>query len=76
LSKTVLLISHISCEHDELEDVLRLKFSYVVAAQVYGKMKKSQDGKAQDIEWLLHRYPNLRVVSTILGSACCGPCPE
>lgn len=56
--------------------MLRLKFSYVVAAQVYGKMKKSQDGKAQDIEWLLHRYPNLRVVSTILGSACCGPCPE
>jgi hypothetical protein len=43
--------------------VLRLKFNYVVAAQVYGKMKKSQDGKAKDIEWLLHRYPNLRVVN-------------
>ena len=28
----------------------------VVAAQVYGKMKKSQDGKAGDIEWLLHRW--------------------
>jgi callose synthase len=48
-------------QHMELEEVLRLKFSYVVAAQVYGKMKKSQDGKAGDIEWLLHRYPNLRV---------------
>lgn len=44
--------------------MLCLKFSYVVAAQVYGKMKKSQDGKAKDIEWLLHRYPNLRVVSS------------
>eukprot|EP00615_Pteridomonas_danica_P011666 CAMPEP_0114334276 /NCGR_PEP_ID=MMETSP0101-20121206/4269_1 /TAXON_ID=38822 ORGANISM="Pteridomonas danica, Strain PT" /NCGR_SAMPLE_ID=MMETSP0101 /ASSEMBLY_ACC=CAM_ASM_000211 /LENGTH=1491 /DNA_ID=CAMNT_0001465485 /DNA_START=2711 /DNA_END=7186 /DNA_ORIENTATION=+ len=47
--------------HMELDEVLRMKFSYVVAAQVYGKMKKSQDGKAGDIEWLLHRYPNLRV---------------
>jgi callose synthase len=41
--------------------VLRLKFSYVVACQVYGKMKKSQDSKAKDIEFLLHRFPNLRV---------------
>jgi callose synthase len=48
-------------EHMEVDEVLRLKFSYVVAAQVYGKMKKSQDSKAEDIEWLLHRYPNLRV---------------
>jgi len=48
-------------EHEELEEVLRLKFNYVVAAQVYGKMKLSQDGKAKDIEWLLHKYPNLRV---------------
>ena len=48
-------------EHDEVEEVLRLKFSYVVAAQVYGQMKKKQDTKAADLEWLLHKYPNLRV---------------
>ena len=29
--------------------------------QVYGKMKKDQDSKAEDIEYLLHRFPNLRV---------------
>ena len=46
---------------EEVEELLPLKFSYVVAAQVYGKMKKSQDSKADDIEWLLHKYPNLRV---------------
>ena len=45
----------------DMEEILPLKFSYVVAAQVYGKMKKSQDSKADDIEWLLHKYPNLRV---------------
>jgi len=44
-----------------LEEVLALKFSYVVACQVYGKMKKSQDSKASDIEFLLHKFPNLRV---------------
>ena len=33
----------------------------MVAAQVYGKMKKNQDTKADDIDYLLRKYPNLRV---------------
>lgn len=37
------------------------KFQYIVACQVYGRMKKNQDPKADDIEMLLHRFPNLRV---------------
>lgn len=37
------------------------KFQYVVACQVYGRMKKNQDPKAEDIEMLLDRFPNLRV---------------
>ena len=39
----------------------KLKFSYVVACQVYGKMKKNLEHKADDIDFLLKRYPNLRV---------------
>ena len=37
------------------------KFGYVVACQVYGNMKKNQDGKADDIENLMHRFPHMRV---------------
>jgi callose synthase len=39
----------------------KLKFNYVVACQVYGQMRKSLDHKADDIEFLLARHPNLRV---------------
>lgn len=54
------------CELEDLSDVEvdllgKLKFNYVVACQVYGKMKKSMDHKAADIEFLLSRFPNLRV---------------
>eukprot|EP00595_Chromulina_sp_UTEXLB2642_P001715 CAMPEP_0196767632 /NCGR_PEP_ID=MMETSP1095-20130614/41799_1 /TAXON_ID=96789 ORGANISM="Chromulina nebulosa, Strain UTEXLB2642" /NCGR_SAMPLE_ID=MMETSP1095 /ASSEMBLY_ACC=CAM_ASM_000446 /LENGTH=1772 /DNA_ID=CAMNT_0042136127 /DNA_START=2165 /DNA_END=7482 /DNA_ORIENTATION=- len=38
-----------------------MKFNYVVACQVYGHMKKTLDPKADDIEYLLKRHPNLRV---------------
>ena len=43
------------------ESVIQKKFGYVVACQVYGKMKKNQDSKAEDIEKLLHAFRNLRV---------------
>lgn len=33
----------------------------MVACQVYGNMKKNQDGKADDIDQLMHRFPHLRV---------------
>ena len=38
-----------------------LKFNYVVACQIYGPLKKKLDPKAEDIEFLLARHPNLRV---------------
>lgn len=41
--------------------VVQEKFNYVVAAQVYSRMRRLQDGKADDIEYLLHQFPNLRV---------------
>lgn len=44
-----------------IEVLSKLKFSYVVAAQAYATMKKTGDHKADDIEFLLSRYPNLRV---------------
>lgn len=37
------------------------KFQYVISAQVYGKQKKEMDSKADDIDFLLKKYPNLRV---------------
>eukprot|EP00590_Aulacoseira_subarctica_P004324 CAMPEP_0172434066 /NCGR_PEP_ID=MMETSP1064-20121228/70434_1 /TAXON_ID=202472 /ORGANISM="Aulacoseira subarctica , Strain CCAP 1002/5" /LENGTH=2137 /DNA_ID=CAMNT_0013182263 /DNA_START=101 /DNA_END=6514 /DNA_ORIENTATION=- len=43
------------------EDLMGEKFGYIVACQVYGKMKKEQDPKADDIEKLMHRYPLMRV---------------
>ena len=38
-----------------------LKYSYVVSCQNYGKQKQAHDPKAQQTEWLLERFPNLRV---------------
>ena len=32
-----------------------------MSAQVYGKQRRENDPKANDIEFLLHRYPSLRV---------------
>lgn len=53
----------------ELEDIskpeidlfAKLKFNYVVACQVYGQQRKDHDPKADDIDFLLSRHPNLRV---------------
>lgn len=44
-----------------VDEVVRLKFGYVVSCQVYGKQRKNDDPKAKDIELLLHRFPLLRV---------------
>ncbi|TMW60587.1 hypothetical protein Poli38472_000629 [Pythium oligandrum] len=46
---------------EQIEDLVKSKFSYVVACQIYGRQKRNNDPKAQDIEFLLHRFPNLRV---------------
>jgi callose synthase len=45
----------------EVDILAKLKFNYVVACQVYGQMKRTQDSKAEDIDFLLTRHPNLRV---------------
>lgn len=48
-------------KQDQLEDMVRLKFSYICACQVYGKHRLENKPQAADIEFLLHTYPNLRV---------------
>ncbi|KAF0682346.1 Aste57867_25529 [Aphanomyces stellatus] len=52
-------------KHAMLQDMVRLKFSYVCACQKYGDHKKSsktlEQAKAEDIDYLLQEYPNLRV---------------
>lgn len=45
----------------EINCLSKLKFNYVVACQVYGQMRKNLEHKADDIEFLLARHPNLRV---------------
>ena len=47
--------------HIDSEEQIKRKFGYVVSCQVYGRLKKEQDPKADDIEFLLRRFPNLRV---------------
>ena len=56
------LLSELEDLGEEVVNTLaKLKFSYVVAAQAYANMKKSGDHKAEDIDFLLARHPNLRV---------------
>lgn len=45
----------------DLDVLAVLKFNYVVACQIYGPLKKKMDPKAEDIEFLMARHPNLRV---------------
>jgi len=54
------------CELEKLDDeeisvLAPLKFNYVVACQVYGQQRKKMEHKADDIDFLLLRHPNLRV---------------
>ena len=44
-----------------IDELVNLKFNYVVACQIYGQQRKDNDPKAADIEFMLHRFPNLRV---------------
>lgn len=46
---------------ERIEELIKTKFTYVVACQIYGRQKRNNDPKAKDIEFLLHRFPNLRV---------------
>jgi callose synthase len=45
----------------ELAELVLQKYQYVVSCQVYGQQKRSREGKARDIEYLLQRFPNMRV---------------
>uniref|UniRef100_K3W706 1,3-beta-glucan synthase n=1 Tax=Globisporangium ultimum (strain ATCC 200006 / CBS 805.95 / DAOM BR144) TaxID=431595 RepID=K3W706_GLOUD len=46
---------------ERIEELIKTKFTYVVACQIYGRQKRNNDPKARDIDFLLHRFPNLRV---------------
>ena len=48
-------------QHEEAEVLVRQKFTYVVSCQVYGRMRREGSPKADDIEDLMHRFPNLRI---------------
>ncbi|CEG48640.1 callose synthase [Plasmopara halstedii] len=48
-------------KQSQLQDMVRLKFSYVCACQVYGKHRLEGKAQAADIDYLLREYPNLRV---------------
>lgn len=56
------LLAHLEkINPDLVENLVKQKFQYVVSCQVYGRMKKNQDPKADDIDRLLKRFPNFRV---------------
>ncbi|KAJ8575892.1 hypothetical protein ON010_g3317 [Phytophthora cinnamomi] len=48
-------------KQSQLQDMVRLKFSYICACQVYGKHRAEGKAQADDIDYLLREYPNLRV---------------
>ena len=57
-----LLASWEGLRNGDLEDApVKLKFQYVISAQAYGNHKRARDLKAADTEFLLQRYPSLRV---------------
>lgn len=45
----------------DIEELCKLKYSYILSCQQYGQQKKTFDSKANDIDYLLHTFPNLRV---------------
>lgn len=60
--KALRLLANLERIDDGLtNDLMGEKFGYVVACQIYGTMKKNQDPKAEDIEFLLHTFPHLRI---------------
>ncbi|CAN0064124.1 unnamed protein product [Discosporangium mesarthrocarpum] len=56
------LLAHLEkVNKHQVQELVLQKFQYVVACQVYGRMKMKQDPKAEDIDMLLRRFPSLRV---------------
>jgi len=56
-----LLASWEGLVNGDLDAASTIKFQYVVSCQAYGQHKRNRDLKAADTEFLLHRYPSLRV---------------
>eukprot|EP00612_Vaucheria_litorea_P006825 CAMPEP_0171471610 /NCGR_PEP_ID=MMETSP0946-20130122/804_1 /TAXON_ID=109269 /ORGANISM="Vaucheria litorea, Strain CCMP2940" /LENGTH=1191 /DNA_ID=CAMNT_0012001127 /DNA_START=475 /DNA_END=4047 /DNA_ORIENTATION=- len=48
-------------ESEKVDDLVKSKFQLLLSCQVYDRMKRVQDPKAEDIDRLLKRFPNLRV---------------
>ena len=44
-----------------VDQMVNLKFSFVVTCQIYGKQKEKGQQQAGDIDFLLHKHPLLRV---------------
>ena len=60
--KALRLLANLERLDDETtNDLMGEKFGYVVACQVYGNQKKNQDPKAEDIEYMMHKFPHLRI---------------
>ncbi|OQS05274.1 callose synthase [Thraustotheca clavata] len=45
----------------ELDEMVALKFNYVVTCQIYGKQKEEDKQQARDIDYLLKKHRSLRV---------------
>ncbi|CAK4676036.1 hypothetical protein LEN26_003727 [Aphanomyces euteiches] len=45
----------------ELDEMVALKFNYVVTCQIYGKQKEEGKQQASDIDYLLKKHPSLRI---------------
>ncbi|CAK4077922.1 unnamed protein product [Aphanomyces euteiches] len=45
----------------ELDEMVALKFNYVVTCQIYGRQRDEEKQQAFDIEYLLKKHPTLRV---------------
>ena len=59
--KALAFIAESECKGRRPIALARSKFNYVISAQVYGKQKAQRDTKAEDIEYLLRRFPSLRI---------------
>ncbi|KAJ1622023.1 1,3-beta-glucan synthase component-domain-containing protein, partial [Pavlovales sp. CCMP2436] len=64
--RALALISRVECPSEAMSPAeagatIGAKFSLVIAAQLYAQFKAEGDPRAADIEWLLLRFPTLRI---------------
>ena len=61
--KAMAKIANIEFGLDELDGLAlaQKKFNYVISAQIYQRQKDRGDSKAEDIEFIMRKFPSLRV---------------